>query len=78
MVPEHADSYLYKAHIYYGQFEHEDAIQSIVNWSLHLHKEMSPADKIQAIEGLEGFEEGVLEKAVERLTGMYGHQLYLS
>lgn len=78
LVPEHADSYLYKAHIYYGQFEHEDAIQAIVNWSLHLQKEMPPADKIQAIEGLEGFEESLLNKAVERLTGMYGHQLYLS
>ena len=40
LVPEHADSYLYKAHIYYSQFEHEDAIQAIVNWSLHLQKEM--------------------------------------
>lgn len=49
-----------------------------MNWSLHLQKEMPPADKIQAIEGLEGFEESLLNKAVERLTGMYGHQLYLS
>jgi len=77
-VPNHADSYLYKAHIYYGQFETEEAVNAIVNWSLHLDKEMSPGDKIQAIQGLEGFEEDVLERAVERLTGMYGHQLYLS
>ena len=77
-IPEHAESYLYKAHIYFEQFESEDAVQNIVNWSLHLDKEMSAADKIKAIETLDGFDESVLERAVERLTGMYGHQIYLS
>lgn len=78
MLPDHAESYLYKAYIYYNQFEMEDTVQAIVNWSLHLDKEMPPAHKVQAIEGLEGFEEDILNRAVERLTGMYGNQLYLS
>lgn len=78
IVPEHADSYLYKAYIYFHQFESEEAIQNIVNWSLHLNKEHSPADKIKAIQALEGFDETTIERAVEKMTEMYGHQLYLS
>ncbi|MEK3731554.1 tetratricopeptide repeat protein [Paenibacillus sp. FSL M8-0334] len=78
IIPDHAETYLYKAYIYYHQFEMEDAVQAIVNWSLHLDKEMPPAQKVEAIEALEGFEEDILSRAVERLTGMYGQQLYLS
>lgn len=78
VVPEHADSYLYKAHIFFRQFENEAAAGSIVNWSLHLDKEMGAADKISAIQALDGFDESVLERAVERLTETYGHQMYLS
>lgn len=78
ILPEHAESYLYKAHIYFRQFETEETIQNIVNWSLHLNKESSPADKIRAIEALEGFDEMILERAAEKLTEMYGNQLYLS
>ncbi|WP_245640130.1 tetratricopeptide repeat protein [Paenibacillus dakarensis] len=78
ILPEHAESYLYKAHIYFHQFESEETIQNIVNWSLHLNKEDSPADRIRAIQGLEGFDEMILERAVEKLSAMYGHQLYLS
>lgn len=78
ILPEHAESYLYKAHIYFQQLEPEETVQNIVNWSLHLGKETSPSEKIQAIEALEGFDEDILERAVEKLTEMYGHQLYLS
>ncbi|SMF89717.1 Tetratricopeptide repeat-containing protein [Paenibacillus uliginis N3/975] len=78
IMPEHAESYLYKAHIYFQQLEPEETVQNIVNWSLHLSKESSPSEKIKAIEALEGFDETILERAVEKLTEMYGHQLYLS
>ena len=78
ILPEHAESYLYKAYIYFRQFEPEEAVQNIVNWSLHLNKENSPAEKVGAIEALEGFDETILERAVAKLTEMYGHQMYLS
>lgn len=78
ILPDHADSYLYRAYIYFRQFESEQTVQNIVNWSLYLSKDHSPSEKIRAIEELEGFDETILERAVEKLTEMYGHQLYLS
>lgn len=76
--PGHASSYLYKAHIYYDQFEWNEAIQAIVDWSLNLGAEVTAQEKIEGIQALEGFDESLLEKAVDRLTERYGYMLYLS
>ncbi|WP_246246113.1 tetratricopeptide repeat protein [Paenibacillus lemnae] len=78
IIPEHAESYLYKAHIYFGQLEHEQTVQHIVNWSLFYEKEMPVGDKIKGIQSLDGFTEDILDEAAERLSSMYGQNMYLS